>query len=139
VDNGTAHFTAKVGDTPVGATTTSGGAAAGAANSASGGDKSAFCSDNATIDQATSAAKDANGFVQALKDNQSTLADFQKNAPSDIANDATALVNAANDAIAKNDASQFENDQNLQASGHRVDVYCGQNPDGSPATTTTTG
>jgi len=124
VDNGTAHFTAQVGQ------------AAGA------GDKTAFCNDNAILDKATSAAQQPSDLIAIFKANQSTITDFQAKAPSDITDSAGPLAIAANNAITSGDTTAFTTPA-ITADGKAVDAYCGQNSDGSPittdSTTTTTG
>jgi hypothetical protein len=121
VKDGTAKFDAQVGQ------------AAGA------GDKTAFCADNATLDAATAAAKQPSDLIPIFKANQSTLADFQAKAPSDIVASAGPLAVAANNAISSGDASAFAT-QAIMDDGAKVDAFCGQNSDGTPvsgATTTT--
>lgn len=123
IKNGTAQFNAQVGQ------------AAGA------GDKTAFCSDNATLDKATAAAQQPSDLIPIFKANQSTLDDFQAKAPSDIVSSAGPLAVAANHAVATGDASAFAT-QAIMDDGTKVDAYCGQNPDGTPiaaGATTTTG
>ena len=124
VDNGTAHFSAQVGQ------------AAGA------GDKTAFCNDNAILDKATSAAQQPSDLIAIFKANQSTITDFQAKAPSEIVDSAGPLAIAANNAITSGDATAFTT-KAIMADGKAVDAYCGQNSDGSPvttgSTTTTTG
>ncbi|HWE69661.1 MAG TPA: DUF4333 domain-containing protein [Acidimicrobiales bacterium] len=123
IKNGTAQFDAQVGQ------------AAGA------GDKTAFCSDNATLDMATASVQQPSDLVPIFKANQATLADFQAKAPSDIVSSAGPLAIAADHAVASGDASAFTSHA-LIDDGTRVDAYCGQNPDGTPVSagaTTTTG
>jgi hypothetical protein len=124
VTNGTAHFSAQVGQ------------AAGA------GDKTAFCKDNATLDMATSVAKQPSDLIPIFKANQATITDFQTTAPPEIVSRAGPLAIAANNAIATGDATAFTTTA-IAADGSAVDAYCGQNPDGTPiaggSTTTTTG
>ena len=124
VDNGTAHFSAQVGQ------------AAGA------GDKTAFCNDNAILDKATSAAQQPSDLIPIFKANQSTITDFQAKAPSAIVDSAGPLAIAANNAITSGDATAFTTPA-IMADGKAVEAYCGQNSDGSPitsgSTTTTTG
>jgi hypothetical protein len=113
IKNGTAHFSAQVGQ------------AAGA------GDKVAFCSDNAKLDQATVGAQQASDLVPIFKANQSLLNDLQAKAPSAIVSQAGILVLAADHAITSGDASAFST-STVVAAGKKVDAYCGQNADGSP-------
>ncbi len=75
-------------------------------------------------------------LVPIFQANQATISDFDSKAPPEIKVDADALTTAAQGAITSKDASAFTTPA-LQASGTRVDTYCGQNADGSPATTTT--
>ncbi len=123
VTNGTAHFTAQVGQTP------------------GAGDMAAFCNDNAILDQATAAAQQPSDLIAIFKANQSTIADFQAKAPSAIVASAGPLAIAANNAISTGDASAFTTPA-IMADGVAVDTYCGQNSDGTPIgsspTTTTT-
>jgi hypothetical protein len=114
IKNGTAHFNAQVGQ------------AAGA------GDKVAFCSDNAKIDQATSGAQQASDLVPIFKANLSLLNELQAKAPSAIVSQAGMLVVAAHRAITSGDASAFST-STVVAAGKKVDAYCGQNADGSPS------
>jgi hypothetical protein len=115
VKNGTAHFVAQVGQVP------------------GAGDKVAFCSDNAQLDQATSAAHQASDLIPIFKANRSLLSDFQSKAPSAIVNQAGVLVLAADHAISSGDASAF-NTANVVDAGKAVDVYCGQNANRSTTT-----
>jgi hypothetical protein len=115
VKNGTAHFFAQVGQVP------------------GAGDKVAFCSDNAQLDQATSAAHQASDLIPIFKANRSLLSDFQSKAPSAIVNQAGVLVLAADHAISSGDASAF-NTANVVDAGKAVDAYCGQNANGSTTT-----
>lgn len=119
VTNGTAHYSAQVGQ------------------AANGGDKTTFCSDNAKLDQATTGAQQPSDLVPIFKQNQSLLDDFEAEAPADIIGDASTLANAAKAAISSGDASAFAS-QSLIDAGNKVDAYCGQNSDGSPATDSTT-
>jgi hypothetical protein len=116
--NGIAHYTAQAGQF------------------AGAGDKTAFCADNATLDKATSVAQQPSDLVPILKTNQSVIDDFQAKAPSEIVNDAGTLVQAAKNAITSGDASAFASAA-VQTAGKNVDGFCGQNADGSPATSTT--
>ena len=118
VTNGTVHFNIEVAKTPLVT-----------------GDKAGFCADNAKLDKATSVATTPADLLPILKANQATIADLASKTPSDIKTDADTLVKAAQTAIANNDASGFS-DPGLQSAGKNVDAYCGQNPDGSPLTTT---
>ena len=113
VTNGTAHFSAQVGQ------------AAGAA------DKTAFCNDNATLDKATSAAQQPSDLIAIFKANQATITDFQATAPPEIVASAGPLAIAANNAISTGDATAFTT-QAIMADGTAVDAYCGQNSDGTP-------
>lgn len=115
VTNGTAHYTAQVGQ------------------AAGGGNKTTFCNDNATLDKATAAATQPSDLVQIFKDNSSVVSDFEAEAPADIISDASTLANAAKAAISSGDATTFTN-QSLVDAGKKVDAYCGQNSDGSPLT-----
>ena len=115
VKDGTAHFDAQVGQ------------AAGA------GDKVAFCTDNAKIDQATSGAHQPSDLVPIFKANQSLLNDFQAKAPSAIVSQAGVLVLAADHAIRSGDASAFTT-ATVENAGKKVDAFCGQNTDGSTST-----
>lgn len=119
VKDGTAHFSAQVGQ------------------AAGGGDKTTFCSDNAKLDQATAGASQPSDLVPLFKANQSHIDDFEAEAPSDIINDASTLANAAKAAIQSGDASAFGTSA-IAAAGTKVNAYCGQNADGSPADSTTT-
>jgi hypothetical protein len=116
VNGSTAHWSAQVSSAPI------------------GGDKTAFCNDNATLDKAFSGIQNAADFLTALKANQATVDDFDKNTPPDIKADASVLVTAAHTAISANDASGFQAAA-VATAGTNVDNYCGQNPDGTPATT----
>jgi hypothetical protein len=113
VTNGTAHFSAQVGQ------------AAGA------GDKTTFCADNAILDKATASVQTQSDLIAALKANQVTINNFQATAPSDIVASAGQLAIAANNAITSGDASAF-NTPAIQDDGNKVNAYCGQNPDGTP-------
>lgn len=115
VKNGTAYFSAQVGQV--------GGA----------GDKVAFCSDNAQLDQATAAAQQPADLVPIFKASQSLLGDFQSKAPSAIVAQAGVLVLAADHAISSGDASAFATAKVVDA-GKKVDAYCGQNAGGSTTT-----
>jgi hypothetical protein len=115
VKNGTAYFSAQVGQV------------------AGAGDKVAFCSDNAQLDQATAAAQHASDLVPIFKANRSLLSDFQSKAPSAIVAQAGVLVLAADHAISSGDASAFTT-SNVVNAGKKVDAYCGQNADGSTTT-----
>jgi hypothetical protein len=115
VKNGTAYFSAQVGQV------------------AGAGDKVAFCSDNAQLDQATAAAHQPSDLVPIFKANQSLLSDFQSKAPSAIVAQAGLLVLAANHAISSGNASAFAT-ANVVNAGKKVDAYCGQNADGSTTT-----
>jgi Domain of unknown function (DUF4333) len=115
VKNGTAHFSAQVGQV------------------AGAGDKVAFCSDNAQLDQATSGAQQASDLIPIFKANRSLLSDFQSKAPSAIVNQAAVLVLAADHAVSSGDASAF-NTSTVAKAGKLVDAYCGQNADGSTTT-----
>ena len=119
ISGGTAHWNIQVGAAP-----TSG--------------KAAFCADNAKLDKATAGITAVADLVTALKANQAVLDDFEKNAPADIQADATALVGAARSTISTGDASAFGAQAVLTAGGN-VNNYCGQNNDGTPATTTIPG
>jgi hypothetical protein len=123
VTNGTAHFTAQVGQT------------------AGAGDMAAFCNDNAILDHATSAAQQPSDLIPIFKANQSTITDFQAKAPSAIADSAGPLAIAAKNAISTGDASAFST-TTIMTDGAAVDAYCNQNSDGTPitggSTTTTT-
>jgi hypothetical protein len=121
VTNGTAHFTAQVGQAPIGG----------------GGDKTAFCADNAVLDMATSVAATPADLIPIFKAKQATISDFDSKAPADIKVDADAVAKAAQAAVASNDASAFAT-PTLQASGMKVDAYCAQNADGTPITAPTT-
>ncbi|HEY1988244.1 MAG TPA: DUF4333 domain-containing protein [Acidimicrobiales bacterium] len=113
VTNGTAHFDAQVGQ------------ATGAA------DKTTFCNDNATLDEATSAAQTPSDLVAIFKANQATIAEFQSTAPPEIVASAGPLAIAANNAISTGDATAFTTPA-IMADGAAVDAYCGQNSDGTP-------
>ena len=113
VTNGTAHFSAQVGQ------------AAGA------GDKTTFCADNAILDKATASVQTQSDLIAALKANQVTITNFQATAPPDIVASAGPLAIAANNAIASGDASAF-NTPAIQDDGNKVNAYCAQNPDGTP-------
>jgi hypothetical protein len=115
IAGGTAHFSAQVGQ------------AAGA------GDKVAFCTDNAKLNQATSGVHQASDLVPIFKANRSLLDEFQAKAPSAIVDQAGTLVLVANHAITSGDASALTTPPVL-AAGRTVDAYCGQNADGSPTT-----
>ena len=112
----------------------------GCSKSSSSADKATFCNDNAVIDKA-GAALGANAtpdqVVAVIKSHQSTVDEFLKTAPSDIKADAQILVDAANAAVTTNKPDALGS-ANVQAAGKRVDTYCGQNADGSPAGTATT-
>jgi hypothetical protein len=97
--------------------------------------KDSFCADNAKLDKASKGITAAADFIAVMKANQSVIDDFAKNAPADIQADATTLVGAARASISTNDASGFAT-QAVASAGMHVDAYCGQNSDGSPATTT---
>jgi len=100
----------------------------------SGGNKTQFCADNATLDQATANVTDAESALAALTANESTIDDFGAQAPPDIADAANTLVSASKAAIASGDATGLQT-QAFQTAGQAVDAYCGQNADGSPVTT----
>jgi hypothetical protein len=98
--------------------------------------KDTFCADNAKLDKLTASVTTGTDLIGVFKDNVSVIDDFATNAPADIHADANTLATAAHTAISANDASGFTN-PSVAAAGAHVDAYCGQNPDGSPATTTT--
>ena len=118
VDNGNAHFSAQVGQ------------------AAGGGDKAVFCSDNSKLDQLTSGAQQPSDLLPIFKQNQSLIDDFEAKAPADIISDAGTLANAAKASIKSGDTSAFAT-QAVSDAGSKVDAYCGQNSDGSPASGST--
>lgn len=118
VKNGTAHYSAQVGQ------------------AAGGGDKAIFCADNAKLDQATAGAQQPSDLVPIFRQNQSLIDEFEAEAPPDIIGNASTLANAAKSTISSGDASAFAT-QALSDAGTKVDAYCGQNADGSPATSGT--
>ncbi len=117
IRNGTAYFSVQVGQ------------AKGAGN------KAKFCSDNAVLDSAFSRAHTGPGQIAILRSHESTIADFQKNAPSQIVVDAGTLVSAGRAAVRSGDASAIASKAFTKA-GAAVDAYCGQNADGSPSGST---
>jgi hypothetical protein len=93
-------------------------------SSSSGSSKAAFCSDNLKLDKASSNASSASDVIKVFKDNQSTIDDFAKNAPSDIKAKAQTLASAADQAIKSGDASSFGT-QAVADAGKAVDSFCG--------------
>ena len=104
---------------------------------ASAGDKTAFCTDNAALDKATAAATTPAEALTALKANASTLDAFARDAPAAIKTQANVLAGDAKAAIAANDAAVFTSDAKFANAGPAVDAYCGEQANGTPATTGT--
>lgn len=102
-----------------GTPTTVGGAA-------SAGDKTVFCGDNVKLDTALAAATDAASAITILKANQGTIHDAVTNAPSDIKANAQILGDAADAAIAANDASKLQSPA-VSTAGNAINAYCGLN------------
>jgi hypothetical protein len=101
----------------------------------SAGDKTAFCKDNAALDKATAAATTAAEALKALKDNQSTIDAFARDAPTAIKAQANVLAGDAKAAIAANNPGVFS-DPKFAAAGPAVDAYCGQQANGTSTTST---
>jgi hypothetical protein len=93
--------------------------------------KAQFCQDDSVLDKATFGVSTADGLLQAIRANQSTIDDFGKTAPPEINTDAQALVTAAKTAVNSNSVAGLA-DPNLQAAGNRVDAFCGLNSHGDP-------
>ncbi|MHB8467068.1 MAG: hypothetical protein ACYDH6_16855 [Acidimicrobiales bacterium] len=101
-------------------------------------DKTAFCDDNAKLDKAAANASDEASTLAAFKANVALIDDFGAKAPVDIKVDAQVLVDGAHKVIAANSLTNAGLDAKaFDAAGTKVNAYCGQNPDGTPATTTT--
>jgi len=96
----------------------------GSSSSSSGPSKAAFCSDNAKLDKAANGVTSESGLLKAFKDNQSTIDDFAKNAPSAIQEKAKALADAANAAVKTGSVGSFQT-QAVADAGKAVDKFCG--------------
>jgi hypothetical protein len=118
VTNGTAHFVVQVGQ------------AKGAAN------LTKFCSDNATLEQATSTATTSAELLAVLTADGSTILNLQSTAPSKIVVSAGTIDHAARVALNSGNARDFETKAVL-AAREAVDELCEQNLDGAPANTPT--
>jgi hypothetical protein len=96
--------------------------------------KATFCGDNTTLDKGSANADSASAFLAYLKANQTLLNNLANNIPNDsIKAQATALINAAKNAVATNNASAFGgSNAALAADGAAVDTYCGVSGDGTP-------
>ena len=112
---------------------------AGCGSSASAANKTKFCQDTATLDKAVAPVgapdtpeKDAQ-ILKIFKDNQATLDDLGKTAPSDINTDARLLLETINAAIK---ADSMDNFGTAGGTGPRIAAYCGQNIDGTPISST---
>ena len=95
------------------------GQAAGQAN------KTKFCADNATINQAVTGATTPQAFVRALSGQQQTILDFQSTAPSSIVSQAGVLVQAARQAISSGSATIFTT-KTVTNAVTAIDTFCGQ-------------
>ncbi|MCU1343919.1 MAG: hypothetical protein JWL70_185 [Acidimicrobiia bacterium] len=115
LDGDTAHFSAQVGQ------------------AAGGGDKAAFCADNAILNKATAAVTKAEDLPAILKANAATIDDFRTKAPPAIIDAAGTLAKAAKDAATSGDAKAF-NDPAIEDAGKKVDAFCSVNSGGTPAT-----
>jgi hypothetical protein len=87
--------------------------------------KTKFCADNATINNAVSGAASPQAFVQALEANQQAILDFQNTAPSSIVQQAGVLVQAARQAITSGDATIFTT-KTVSNAVTAIDTFCGQ-------------
>jgi hypothetical protein len=103
--------------------------------------KTKFCQDNSTMHSLTApvgtpedGAKSAQ-LLQIFKDNQATINDFAKTAPSEIQADAQLLVKTISAAIKANSLDGLSKAAGV---GGRVDAYCQQTSTGTPAGSTTT-
>jgi hypothetical protein len=108
-------------------------------NTAATGNKAKFCQDNATVAKAVTAnggGLDAKTLLSVFRSNSALVADFRANAPGEVVGDAQTLVDAADLAISANDASGLLDSHFFAHASIRIDAYCGQNGNGTPATST---
>ncbi|HET6964553.1 MAG TPA: hypothetical protein VFH58_07240 [Acidimicrobiales bacterium] len=94
--------------------------------------KTAFCNANKTLDKASSSVNTSADFLAVLKANASTLATLKANLPpGKVGAEASALVEAANNAVATNNPNALFN-PSLRSDGGDVDTYCGTDGSGDP-------
>ncbi|MHB8465683.1 MAG: hypothetical protein ACYDH6_10555 [Acidimicrobiales bacterium] len=104
---------------------------------AGAGKGTAFCNDQAQLDQVVQGANDGPSLLVALKANVAKINDFEKNTPSAVKADAQVLVAAARAAIATNSADGLQS-TGINSAALHVDTYCGISsggPGASPSTT----
>jgi hypothetical protein len=84
-----------------------------------------FCTDNATINSALTAATTPAAFLSALQANEQVIHEFQSSAPSKIVDAAGTLIEAARQAVQSGNAAVF-NTKTVANAAIVVDKYCGQ-------------
>lgn len=93
--------------------------------------KSAFCGANIAIDKAGANVTTDAQFLSVLKAHKSDLTTMKDNLPSgSLGSEASAIVNAAEQAISQNSTNPLNNISN--ADGGDVDTYCGVDGNGDP-------
>ena len=103
-------------------------------SSAANGDKAAFCKTNNDINAKLQTASTEADALAVFKSFENQFDSYVKNAPSEVKADAQKQVDAARKAIKDNDASQFQNDQDLQKASDHVDTFCGVKSSSSSST-----
>ena len=103
-------------------------------SSSANGDKAAFCKTNSDINAKLQTASTEAEVLSIFKSFENQFDSYVKNAPSEVKADAQKQVDAARKAIKDNDASQFQNDQDLQKAGDHVDTFCGVKSSSSSST-----
>lgn len=102
------------------------------------GNKVVFCADNAKIAKAAAKTDPPNpsDILAALRAHWSIVKNFGANAPGIVAGDAQTLITAGRLALLTNDASGLLDSHFFAHAGYRIDAFCGQDSNGSPATST---
>ena len=88
-----------------------------------------FCSDNANINAALTAATTSAAFLSALRANEPVILDLQSHAPSKIVDAAGTLTEAARQAVQSGSIAVF-NTKSVTRAVLAVDTFCGQSTKG---------
>ena len=121
-----------VGVAAVGFTACSSNSSSSTTTAAASTTKAAFCGFNVTLDKASANVSSAADLLNLLKANKAAIDGLANNLPNDsIKAQAQAVINAARQAVANNDASNLGS-PTLSADGAAIDTYCGVAGDGTP-------
>jgi Domain of unknown function (DUF4333) len=89
------------------------------------GNRATFCTDNATITAALTAAKSPAAFLAALQANRQILLELQSSAPSKIVVPTGTLIAAARQAVQSGSIAIF-NTASVAKADVAIDAFCGQ-------------